>query len=164
MTAAELIALLDDYLDRVTRIVVAHGGTVDKIVGDAVLASSTRRSISTITPGRAVRGAGDPRRDAGDAQRRPADARRARAHARIGVETGRAIVGDVGGARKLDYTAYGQPINTAKKLEGSNKLFGTAIAVGPGTVAACTGLVFREVGSIKPSPTLEPIVVCEPQG
>ncbi|MBL8587643.1 MAG: adenylate/guanylate cyclase domain-containing protein [Methylobacteriaceae bacterium] len=164
VTPAELIALLDDYLDRVTRIVVAHGGTVDKIVGDAVLAFFNAPLDLDDHAGRAVRAA-LAIRDATEAMRAEAlPTRIGLGRTRIGIETGRAVVGDVGGARKLDYTAYGQPINTAKKLEGSNKLFGSAIAVGPGAVAACTGLAFRRIGEIKPSPTLDPIVVSEPIG
>ncbi|MBK9083627.1 MAG: adenylate/guanylate cyclase domain-containing protein [Rhizobiales bacterium] len=164
VTPAELIGLLDDYLDRVTRIVVAHGGMVDKIVGDAVLAFFNAPLDLDDHAGRAVRAA-LAIRDATEAMcKEPEPARLRLGRTRIGVETGKAVVGDVGGARKLDYTAYGQPINTAKKLEGANKLFGTAIAVGPGTVAAASGLAFRRVGAIKPSPTLDEIAVSEPVG
>lgn len=162
VTPAELIALLDDYLDRVTRILVAHGGTIDKIVGDAVLAFFNAPLDLDDHAGRAVRAARAVAAATEAMRQEDLPTRLKLGRTRIGIETGRAVVGDVGGARKLDYTAYGQPINTAKKLEGSNKLFGTAIAVGPGAVAACTGLNFRAVGEIKPSPTLDPIVVSEP--
>jgi adenylate cyclase len=81
---------------------------------------------------------------------------------RIGIETGPAVVGDVGGSRKLDFTAYGSAINTAAKLEASNKVFGSSIAVGPRTVAACPAVAFRPLGLIAPSPELDAILVCEP--
>jgi adenylate cyclase len=162
VTPAELIALLDDYLDRVTRILVAHGGTIDKIVGDAVLAFFNAPLDLDDHAGRAVRAARAVAVATEAMRKEELPTRLGLGRTRIGVETGRAVVGDVGGARKLDYTAYGQPINTAKKLEGSNKQFGTAIAVGPGAVAACRDLRFRAVGEIKPSPTLDPITVSEP--
>jgi adenylate cyclase len=55
---------------------------------------------------------------------------------RIGIETGMAIVGDVGGSRRLNYTAHGGVSNAAARLEAANKVFGTSICVGPGAAAA----------------------------
>ena len=58
---------------------------------------------------------------------------------RIGIETGRAVLGDVGRGAKRDYTAYGRPLNLASRLQSANKSFGSSIALGPGTVAALAG-------------------------
>jgi adenylate cyclase len=55
---------------------------------------------------------------------------------RIGVETGLAVVGDVGGSRRLNYTAHGGVSNAAARLEAANKLFGTSICIGPGAAAS----------------------------
>ena len=54
---------------------------------------------------------------------------------RVGIETGPAIVGDVGGSRKLDYTAHGNAMNAAARLEAANKELGSSICIGPGTAA-----------------------------
>jgi adenylate cyclase len=158
----ELIAFLNIYLDRVTSLVVDHGGMVDKLVGDAVhalfyqprgVADHTLQAINCAT---AIIAATETIR------REPTLTHLGLGRTRIGIETGPAVVGDVGGSRKLDFTAYGSAINTAAKLEASNKVFGSSIAVGPRAVAACPAIAFRPLGLIAPSPELERILVCEP--
>jgi adenylate cyclase len=162
MSPQELIALLNIYLDRVTSLVVDHGGMVDKLVGDAVhalfyspsaVANHTLQAIDCAT---AIIAATETLR------REPTLTHLGLGRTRIGIETGPAVVGDVGGSRKLDYTAYGSAINTAAKLEAANKVFGSSIAVGPRAVAACPAIAFRPLGLIAPSPELESILVCEP--
>jgi adenylate cyclase len=158
----ELIALLNVYLDRVTSLVVDHGGMVDKLVGDAVHAlflppgAVTNHTLQAINCATAIIAATDALR------REPTLVHWRLGRTRIGIETGPAVVGDVGGSRKLDYTAYGSAINTAAKLEASNKVFGSSIAVGPRAVAACPAVAFRPLGLIAPSPELDRILVCEP--
>jgi adenylate cyclase len=143
---AELVALLDAYFDAVTNVVTAHGGMVDKIVGDAVralfnvpfsLADHAARGVSCaleiLVATEAVRGSALGRR-------------LMLGRTRIGVETGVAIVGDVGGARKLDYTALGNPINTAARLEEANKELGSSICIGPGAAAQIDPALLRPIG------------------
>jgi adenylate cyclase len=68
---------------------------------------------------------------------------------RIGVETGPAVLGDVGRGAKRDYTAYGRVVNLAARLEQANKDLGTAILVGPGTAMALDGRVpLRSLGMV----------------
>jgi adenylate cyclase len=67
---------------------------------------------------------------------------------RIGIETGTVIVGDVGGGAKLDYTAHGDAINTAARLEALNNELGTTICVGPECRARVRGIPFHFHGEI----------------
>jgi len=69
---------------------------------------------------------------------------------RIGIETGQAIVGDVGLRSKLDYTAHGDAVNAAARLEAANKELGSAICVGPGTAARCDASLFRRSAPLCP--------------
>ncbi len=66
----------------------------------------------------------------------------------MGIETGPAIVGDVGGSRKLDYTAHGNAINAAARLEAANKELGSAICIGPGTAARLEPATLRQIGTL----------------
>jgi len=157
-----LIALLNVYLDRVTSIVVEHGGLVDKIVGDAVYALFNAPIDLKDHAQQAIRCAIAILAATETLRREPEIAELGLGRTRIGIETGRAVVGDVGGTRKLDYTAYGSAINTAAKLEVANKSFGSSIAVGPSAVAACREIAFRPLGQIQPSAESEPLLACEP--
>ena len=119
-----IISLLDRYIDTVAGIIVSHGGMVDKIVGDAVHAFFNApldlpdHADKAVACARAIIEATEElRRD-----RKVASAQLGRT--RIGIETGMAVLGDVGRGTKRDYTAYGHAVNLASRLEGANKRLG----------------------------------------
>src|SRR5262249_18012717 len=144
----QLVAVLDIYFEEIAGIIVKHGGMVDKIVGDAGhalfnapldLGRHPRRAVAcaiAINPG------GEPSRAM------PAPAAIGFGRTRIGVETGRVIVGDVGLSSKLDYTAYGDAVNAAARFEAANKQLGSAICVGPAAAGRCDAAMLRPLGAI----------------
>jgi adenylate cyclase len=143
-----LVAVLDRYFEGLTQIVVEHGGLVDKIVGDGLraifnapfdLADHPRRAIECAA---AMIAFADRFRLEGD----PLALGFGRT--RIGLETGPAIVGDVGGGRKLDYTAHGNAINAAARLEALNKEVGTRVCIGAGTAARLPAGRLRPLGEV----------------
>ncbi|MEJ1158555.1 CHASE2 domain-containing protein [Prosthecomicrobium sp. N25] len=159
---AVLVALLDRYFEGLIGILVDHGATIDKVVGDAVHAFFNAPLDVPDHARRAVE-AGLAVVAFAEAFRQGAEARAlGLGRTRVGIETGRAIVGDVGGGRKLDYTAHGDAVNSAARLEASNKLFGSAIAVGPGTRARVPGIAFRSLGTIRLRGRGSDTVVVEP--
>jgi adenylate cyclase len=82
---------------------------------------------------------------------------------RIGVHSGPALVGNMGSAERFDYTAIGDTVNLASRLEGANKAFGTRILVSETTWAGAGGAVSgREVGLVGVKGRDEPIRVYEP--
>jgi len=81
---------------------------------------------------------------------------------RIGIETGLAIVGDVGIRSKLDYTADGDAVNMAARLEACNKDLGSAICVGPAAAARCDASALRPLGQLAVRGRSELITVFEP--
>jgi adenylate cyclase len=145
----DLISLLDQYFDGVCRIVIANGGMVDKIVGDAVHAIFNA-PIAVADHARVALDCAQEIEHFTNAFRQGALARTMGfGITRIGIETGAAIVGDIGGPRKLDYTAHGTAVNMAARLEAANKVFGTTIAVGPGAAAECRSGALRPVGRLQ---------------
>ena len=136
-----LVELLNRYFDIVVRIVIAHGGTVDKIIGDAVLAIFNAPADLPDHPTRAVRCALEL-----SVRTQSFAAETDLGRTRIGIETGDALVGEIGGLGKLDYTAHGTGINTAARLEALNKQTGSAICVGPICRARITQIPFRSLG------------------
>ena len=144
----QLVKLLNDYLDRMCGVVTAHGGTVDKIVGDAVVAFFNAPIDQPDHAQRAVRCALDLHR-VSCAHRTECNARGiALGETRIGLNTGVATVGNFGGAARFDYTAYGDTVNTAARLEGVNKYLGTRICISETTAARCDGIAMRTVGDL----------------
>jgi adenylate cyclase len=129
-----LIALLDAYVAGGAEIVARHGGTLDKVVGDAL---HIMFGAPLPQPDHAARALA-----CGEALARFGQDFAARHEAegfgltRVGIATGDAIVGDVGGGRVLDYTAHGDAVNLAARLEAANKIFGTVLLADVATMAA----------------------------
>jgi adenylate cyclase len=126
-----LVALLDDYFDTVTELVVVHGGMVDKIVGDAVLAFFNIPAPLSGHAGAAIRCAQAIVAATEAFRGKPDAALMQFGRTRCGIESGPAIVGDVGGRRRLDYTAYGVVVNKAARFQEANKTLRSAICIGP---------------------------------
>src|SRR5260221_12210940 len=133
----QLVAVLDEYIEGMTAIVMKHGGMVDKIVGDSVHAFFNAPLDLAGHPQHAVDCSEEMRiwSKAFEAGAEPSQIGFGRT--RIGIETGVAIVGDIGIRSKLDYTAPGDSINPAARLEGPNKRYGSTICVGPFAPSRC---------------------------
>jgi adenylate cyclase len=144
----DLVALLDAYFDIATRIVTDHGGMIDKIVGDAVHAIFNAPLSLEDHPARAVSCALALLAASEDVRRSTLGQRLGLGRTRIGIETGTAIVGDVGGSRKLDYTAHGNAVNAAARLEAANKQLGSSICIGPGTAARLDPATLQQIGTL----------------
>ncbi|HEY6256260.1 MAG TPA: adenylate/guanylate cyclase domain-containing protein [Xanthobacteraceae bacterium] len=158
----ELVAILNAYLDALCSIAMDHGGTVVKLIGDAVHVIFNAPVDQTDHAARAVACA-----RAMDAFAVQFSGEQRGKHipfgsTRIGVNTGYAIVGNFGGNRRFDYSAYGDTINTAARLENANKILGTRICISRSTVAQCSAGGFRPIGSLVLKGKTEPVDVYEP--
>jgi len=135
---ADVVSL---YLNEVTRIILSRGGTVDKYIGDAVMAfwgaplddpnhafhatlaaMEMQESVAQLQPSFRTLGTGEFR-------------------LRIGVHSGAAIVGNMGSETRFSYTAIGDTVNLASRLEGVNKLYGTNILVSAETAKQLGGKI-----------------------
>jgi adenylate cyclase len=144
----KIVSLLNAYIDGLSQIAMDHGGTIDKIVGDALHVMFNAPLDQPDHAERAVRCA--TAMDAfatGFAAERQAEGL-AFGVTRIGVNTGRTVVGNFGGSRRFDYTAHGDAINTAARLETANKSLGTRICIARATVDQTSGIAFNPVGTL----------------
>jgi adenylate cyclase len=141
-------ALLNEYVGGMTDIVFAHEGTVAKIIGDAIQILFNAPEDQSDYAARAVACANDL-----DSW---AEAFRGRwkskgvnfGATRIGVHAGPALVGNFGGSRFFDYTAYGDTINIAARLEAANKFLGTRICVSATVADGSGNFSGRPVGDL----------------
>ena len=162
LAPATIGPLLNDYLTGLTEIVFEHGGTLVKIVGDG---------LNVLF--------GAPTDQADHAERAVAcalaldaavEAFRARwreqgltiGATRIGIHSGPALFGNFGGGRFFDYTAYGNTINIAARLEVANKQLGTRICVSNSVVQRIAGFLGRPVGHVTLRGRSEALTAYEP--
>jgi adenylate cyclase len=158
----QLVAVLDDYFEGAAAIVVEHGGMIDKIVGDAIHALFNAPLDLADHPRRAIDCAVALRTWTALFRCRPGPQSIGFGRTRIGIESGETIVGDVGIHAKLDYTAYGDAVNAAARLEAANKQLGSAICIGPAAAARCDPNLLRPLGTIEVRGRDEKIKVFEP--
>jgi len=143
-----LVAVLNEYLDAMCRAVMEHGGTIDKIVGDAVVGIFNAPLDQPDHAERAVKCALEMDRLSKEFIAKMKARGMEFGVTRVGVNTGRAIVGNFGGAERFDYTAHGDSINTAARMESVNKHLGTQICIAGTTAAQCPNHFFRPIGAL----------------
>lgn len=143
-----LVPVLNDYLDGMSRIVMDQGGTLDKFIGDALVAIFGAPVEQPDHAARAIACARSLDAFAEDFITRGKAAEIGLGLTRIGVHTGPAIVGNIGGEQRFDYTAIGDTVNTAARLEGANKYLGTRLCISTATIEAANETSVRPIGDI----------------
>ena len=129
LAPADLLTQISTYLEEVSAAISEEGGTVDKFIGDGIMAfwnAPVERPDHVLRAcAGALRAARRMERVNGawEAEGRP------RIRIRIGLNCANVLVGNVGSSARLSYTALGDGVNVAARLEGINKLFGTAICI-----------------------------------
>lgn len=166
LSPEELTSLLNDYLSQMTDILLESGGTIDKYEGDAIIAfwnapvelhDHGRRAVEAMI-----------RCQEKLAQLRPQLEQRAGRpfYMRVGINTGDAVVGNMGSSSRFDYTMLGDSVNLAARLEGLNKQFGTysmcSAASKEEALAFGTELRFRELARVAVVGKKEAVTVFEP--
>lgn len=159
---AVLGELLNDYLTGMTDIAFAHDGTVAKIIGDALHVLFGAPSEQPDHAARAVACALDLDAFAQAFRQRWSRKGLSLGETRIGVHAGTAVVGNFGGGRFFDYSAYGDTINVAARLEAANKLLGTRVCVSAAIAERVQGFRGRPVGDLVLRGRTEPVRAFEP--
>jgi adenylate cyclase len=162
MTPAELVAFINEYLSAMTDIIESKGGYVDKYIGDSIVAMF----------GAPVDDAGHARHAAEAAllcrakldelnKTSPAFRGHVVAH-RMGLNSGEALVGNIGSKRRFNYSVMSDAVNVASRLEGANKFYGTTIIASETTVTQ-TGSTFawRELDAVRVQGRETPVKIYE---
>jgi adenylate cyclase len=161
--AAEVLgALLNEYVGGMTDVVFAHEGTVAKIIGDAIQILFNAPGDQADYATRAIACAHDLDAWAQAFRERWKKKGVNFGVTRIGVHAGPALVGNFGGSRFFDYTAYGDTINTAARLEAANKFLGTRICVSATVAGGTEKFQGRPVGDLMLRGRSEPLRAYEP--
>jgi len=154
--------LLNEYVGGMTDVVFAHEGTVAKIIGDAIQVLFNAPGDQPDYATRAVACAHALDSWAQAFKQRWKEKGVNFGATRIGVHAGPALVGNFGGSRFFDYTAYGDTINTAARLEAANKHLGTRICVSATIASGAENFRGRPVGDIVLRGRSEPLRTYEP--
>jgi len=131
-----LVAFLGNYLSEMSTRIQEGGGTIDKYMGDAIMAFWGAPVPSAEHALEACRAALACQACLARLDRESLGRGMPQIRARIGVNTGRVLVGNVGSRERLNYTVIGDPVNVASRLEHLNKTYGTEIIIGQNTYEA----------------------------
>ena len=162
LSPGDLAAYINDYLTGMSAIISKNRGTLDKYIGDAVMAfwgapvadaEHARQGVLTALAMQQIaaelndkfRAKGWPTLKIG-----------------IGVNTGNVRVGDMGSKVRKAYTVMGDPVNLASRLEGRTKQYGVGILVGEATEKVVKDVVFKELDRIRVKGKNEPVAIYEP--
>lgn len=136
LSPKELVALLNEYLSEMTDIILSHGGTIDKYEGDAVIAFFGAPLPFEDHALRCCLAAIDQKIRLRELQKKWKKEGKHELFVRMGINTGNAVVGNMGSLTRMNYTMMGDSVNLASRLEGANKFYDTKAMIGEGTYLA----------------------------
>ncbi len=157
-----LVKLLNEYLSEMTDIVLAHGGVVDKYIGDAIMAFWGAPLPEPEHARKAVLSALAMRRRCEQLRAKWKAEFGAEVIARAGINTGQAVAGNMGSRHKFNYTVMGDMVNLASRLEGANKPYGTTLMISETTYEKVREVVeARELDLLAVKGKQKPVTVYE---
>lgn len=166
LSPEELTAFLNTYLSAMSDVILAHGGTIDKYEGDAIIAFWNAPTFQSDHARRGLEAALECQKKLADMQDELMAITKKPVKQRIGLNTGFATVGNFGSNKRFDYTMMGDTVNLASRLEGINKQFGTYTMCSQATMESALAngcdLSFRNIANIAVVGRSEPVLVYTP--
>jgi adenylate cyclase len=164
LDAKELTLLMNEFLTPLSRVVYKHRGTIDKYMGDCIMAfwgaplPDAEHAKHAILAGIEMQQA--------LLELRPHFKERGwpEIHIGVGINTGKVSVGNMGSEVRVAYTVMGDAVNLASRLEGITKQYGVGVVVGENTRNAVPDFVYRELDQVRVKGKDEPISIFEPIG
>jgi adenylate cyclase len=157
-----IVPMLGDYLAAMSEAIVGERGTIDKFIGDAVMAFWGAPIYNENHAAEACRAALRCLQLMRGLEARWHEQKRPVLRARIGINSGRVVVGNIGSSERLNYTVVGDPVNLASRLEGMNKAFGTELIISQTTYElAKYDIVARRLDTVTVKGRDEPVKIYE---
>jgi adenylate cyclase len=158
----ELVSFINEFLNEMTEIILSNGGTLDKYLGDAVMAFWGAPIAVEDHAYKACLTALQMQDKLAELRDRWSLTGETPIHIRIGINSGEVIVGNIGGENRFDYTVLGDDVNLASRLEGANKEYGTNIMISGTTYEFVKEKVLvRELDVIRVKGKTEPTTIYE---
>lgn len=160
----QLAQMMNEYMTPMTGIIYETRGTVDKYIGDAIMAFWGAPVHDPDHAGHAITAALNMQREL--ERLRPEFAAKGwpEIHIGIGINTGEMRVGNMGSRFRMAYTALGDAVNLGARLEGLTKEYGVGIVVGENTKAAAAGICFQELDLVRVKGKNKPVAIFQPLG
>ncbi|MGC9070872.1 MAG: CHASE2 domain-containing protein [Elusimicrobiales bacterium] len=160
MSPEEVTNILNFYLSSLSDIILEEKGVIDKYIGDCIMAFWNAPVDVERHRAKAIRSA---IRCVKEIERLNANSGMPSIKLRFGINSGYAVVGNMGSSKRFSYTVLGDTVNLASRLEGANKFFGTSIIASIDTVSQCKDeIVFKYIGRILVVGKSAPVEVYEP--
>lgn len=160
----ELSLLMNEFLTPLSRVVYKHRGTIDKYMGDCIMAfwgaplPDERHAYQSILAGMEML------KTLEELQPHFKECGWPPIHIGVGLNTGKVSVGNMGSEVRVAYTVMGDAVNLASRLEGITKEYGVGIVVGENTKEAAPEFVYRELDLVRVKGKDKPVAIFEPMG
>ena len=156
---AGLTKLINRFLTRMTDIIIQNGGTIDKFMGDCIMAFWNAPLDMKDHANRAVKSAVEMQKELKKLNKELKKEKLPAINIGIGINTGEALVGNMGSEQRFDYSVIGDDVNLASRLESSSKELGSTLVIGEKTKNQTNGFKFNSLGTIKVKGKTEKIKV-----
>ncbi|MGH8671365.1 MAG: CHASE2 domain-containing protein [Burkholderiales bacterium] len=164
LTPKQLSQMLNEYLTVMTNVIQKHNGTIDKYIGDAIMAFWGAPLEDPQHARHALLAAMEMQAALVDLRIKFKEKGWPEIKTGAGVNSGEINVGNMGSEFRMAYTVLGDPVNLASRLEGLTKQYGVTIMVGEATKKAIPDMVFRELDRVRVKGKEEPVAIFEPLG
>ncbi len=165
LSPEELVNLLNEYLSEMTELIIDYKGTIDKYMGDAIMAfwgapipnddHAYYACVAALAQAEKLK----------ELQLRWKEKNIPVIYIGIGINTGPAVVGNMGSSRRMDYTLMGDTVNLGSRLEGITKIYGVQICISEFTYERVKDRVYaRELDLVRVKGKLEPVRIYELMG
>lgn len=144
-----ILNILNEYFSEITRVIEEHGGVVDKFIGDAVMALFGAPLRQENAPGNAIAAAFDMLAVVEKVNQRFAARGQDTINIGIGINTGKVVLGNMGSQSRLNYTAIGDGVNIASRIESLCKDYSVPLLVSESTKAQAAGYSYNKLGEVQ---------------